>query len=108
MYVKKQDAAKLGVPFATLTELAARAIEQLPLPPTMPVTVLFDAYYLCSKVTQAVEQKGWQYVGVAKSNRRLSIEGPSGPGHRLDGYAANVLRRSGKWARITGLKGTNG
>jgi len=104
LYVKKQDAAKLGVPFATLTELAAKAIEQLPLPPTMPVTVLFDAYYLCATVTKAVENKGWTYIGVGKSNRRFTVDDRS---HHLKTYGAKVLRRSGTWLRITGLQQTN-
>lgn len=103
LYVKKQDAGKLGVPFATLTDLAARAIEQLPLPPTMPVTVLFDAYYLCAKVTKAVENKGWHYIGVGKSNRRFTRDGRS---HPLRKYGAHVLRRSGKPMKITGLRRT--
>lgn len=103
LYVKKQDAAKLGVPFARLTELAAKAIAQLPLPPWMPVTVLFDAYYLCATVTKAVENKGWTYIGVGKSNRRLTVDDRS---HHLKTYGSNVLRRSGKWWHITGLQQT--
>ncbi len=104
LYVKKQDAAKLGLSFATLTELAARAIGSLPFPPDFPVTVLFDSYYLCANVVRAVENKGWHYIGVAKSNRRLNVEGSSRGGHRLRSYAPNVLRRSGKWVSIMGLQ----
>jgi len=107
LYAKKQDAAQLGVPFATLTELAADAVRRVCLPPTMPVTVLFDAYYLCANVTKAVENKGWTYIGVGKSNRRLHVEGGSNRGQVLRSYGANVLRRSGKWCRITGLQRTN-
>ena len=104
LYVKKQDAGQIGITFRTLTELAAQAIEQLPLPPTMPVTVLFDAYYLCATVTKAVENKGWTYIGVGKSNRRFTVHNQS---HRLKTYGANVLRRSGKWLRIAGSQQTN-
>jgi len=104
LYVKKQDAGKLKVPFATLTTLAAKAIETLPLPSSMPVTVLFDAYYLCATVVQAVENKGFCYIGVAKSNRRLSIDGRS---HVLRNYGSNVLRRVKKWQKITGLQSTH-
>jgi hypothetical protein len=82
LYVKREHAAGLDLPFATLTELAGRAIESLPLPPTFPVTVLFDSYYLCGNVVRAVENKGWHYIGVAKSNRRLTSDGRS---HRLSG-----------------------
>ena len=104
LYVKKQDAAKLGVSFTTLTELAGRAIGSLPFPPDFPVTVLFDSLYLCSNVVNAVESKGWHSIGVAKSHRRLNGEGSSQGGHRRSSYASNVVRRSGKWVKITGLR----
>ena len=87
-----------------LTELAARAIGSLPFPPDFPVTVLFDSFYLCSNVVNAVESRGGHYIGVAKSNRRLTVEGSAGRGHRLSSYASNVLRRSGKWVSVTGLR----
>jgi len=105
LYVKKEHAGKLKIPFATLTELAAEAVRELPLPPTMDVTVLFDAYYLCSTVARAVEAKGWHYIGVGKSNRRFTREGRS---HHLRTYGSNVLRRGGKWTKITGLHKTHG
>ncbi len=104
LYVKREHAAGLEVPFATLTELAARAVDSLPFPPHFPVTVLFDSYYLCANVARAVENKGWHYIGVAKSNRRLTLQGHS---HRLSRYAGNVLRRCGKWLSITGLQRTH-
>jgi hypothetical protein len=104
LYVKKEHAAGLDVSFTTLTELAARAIESLPFPPHFPVTVLFDSYYLCANVARSVENKGWHYIGVAKSNRRLTVEGHS---HRLSRYASNVLRRGGEWMNITGLQRTH-
>lgn len=105
LYVKKEHAGKLRIPFATLTELAADAIRGLPLPPTMDVTVLFDAYYLCATVTKAVGNKGWTYIGVGKSNRRFTVGNRS---HHLRTYATNVLRRSGRWMKITGLRKTHG
>ena len=48
LYVKKQDATKLNVSFATLTELAGRAFGSLSCPSDFPVTVLFDSFNLCS------------------------------------------------------------
>jgi SRSO17 transposase len=104
LYVKREHAAGLDVSFTTLTEAAARFVESLPLPPHFPVTVLFDSYYLCANVVRAVENKGWHYVGVAKSNRRLTSDGRS---HRLSSYAGNVVHRRGKWMRITGLRRTH-
>jgi len=107
LYVKGEHAERVGVSFATLTELAARAIESLPFPPHFPVTVLFDSYYLCGNVVRAVENKGWHYIGVAKANRRLTVEGSAPGGHRLSRYASNVLRRSGRWMTITGPQRTH-
>jgi len=105
LYVKKEHAAKLKSicsGFTKLTELTARAIREANLPAGMAVTVMFDAYYLCPTVTQAARARGWHYIGVAKSNRRFSVDGRS---HRLSQYGPNVLKRSGRWNRIAGLKG---
>lgn len=105
LYVKKEDAPKLKSAcggFAKLTELAARAVRQANLPEGMPVTVMFDSYYLCPTVVQAVHERGWHYIGVAKSNRRFAVNGGS---HRISRYGPNVLRRSGRWNKIAGLKG---
>ena len=55
-------------------------------------------------MVNAVESRGWHYIGVAKSNRRLTVEGSAGRGHRLRAYASNVLRRSGQWVHIRGLQ----
>ena len=104
LYVKKDHVAKLKLPFAKLTELAAKAVRQANLPENLRVTVLFDAYYLCPTVVQAVRDRGWHYIGVGKSNRRLEVKGQW---HRLSRYGPNVLRRSGQWVKITGLKTTH-
>jgi len=101
LYVKKEHVTKLKLRFAKLTELAAEAIRQANLPEDLKVTVLFDAYYLCPTVVQAVHERGWHYIGVGKSNRRFQVKGQS---HRLSRYGPNVLRRSGEWIKITGLK----
>ncbi len=87
--MKREHGTGLDVPFATLTEAAARVIESLPFPRHFPVTVLFDSYYLCANVARAMENKGWHYIGVAKSNRRLTIDGRS---HRMSRYAGDVVR----------------
>jgi SRSO17 transposase len=104
LYVKKEHAGKLKVPFTKLTELAAQAVGQADLPATLKVTVLFDAYYLCPTVVQAVRDRGWHYIGVGKSNRRFQVGRQS---HRLSRYGPNVLRRSGTWTKIRGLKSTH-
>ena len=101
LYVKKEHAGKLKLPFVKLTELAANAIEQANLPEGIKVTVLFDAFYLCPNVVNAVLARDWDYIGVAKSNRWFHSNSQS---HQLRKYAPNVLRRSGEWKKIKGLK----
>ena len=101
LYVKKEHSGKLKLPFIKLTELAANAIEQANLPERVKVTVLFDAFYLCPNVVNAVRARGWDYIGVAKSNRWFHRNSQS---HQLRKYAPNVLRRSGEWKKIKGLK----
>ena len=104
LYVKKEHAGKLKRPFVTLTELTAKAIGGLLLPSTMDVTVLFDSYYLCGTVARAVSAKGWHYISVAKKNRKFQHESRS---HPIGKYGPSVVRRSGKWMKIAGLRKTH-
>jgi DDE superfamily endonuclease len=105
LYLKKDDAPKLKVPFRTLIDLAAQSIETAQLPSSLKVTVLFDSYYLCGPVAQACRRRGWHYIGMAKSNRRFLVQGQS---RKLKTYAPNVVRRCGRWHRIAGLNGHQG
>jgi hypothetical protein len=100
LYVKKQDCPGLKVNFATLTDLAAAAIDNADLPGDLNVVVLFDSYYLCPKVVDACRRRGWHYVGVGKSNRRFKVMGEY---RKLAEYGRNVLGRSGKWCVVQGL-----
>ena len=102
LYVKKGDAASLKVPFRTLVDLAVQAIEGADLPGKLKVTVLFDSYYLCGPVVQACRQRGWHFIGMAKSNRRFHVQGAD---RRLRDYGRNFLRRHGQWHRLAGSKG---
>ena len=101
LYVKKEHAAKLQIPFHKLTCLAAEAIRDASLPKTFRVTVLFDAFYLCPEVVNACKEQKWHYIGVGKSNRWFTV----GSGRRkLGKYGRNVLRNNGRWCNITGLR----
>src|SRR5207244_648063 len=82
---------------------AAEAIRGAELPEGAPVTVMFDSFYLCPTVVEAVRFRGWHYIGVGKSNRRFTTAGQS---HRLGKYGTNVVTRSGRWMRIAGLTKT--
>jgi SRSO17 transposase len=101
LWVSKDNAKKEGLDFAKLTELAASAIGNANLPSQLHVTVLFDAYYLCDVVAKACRTRGWHYIGVAKGNRNLTIGGTK---HKLAKFGRNVLKRSGRWHRIRGLR----
>ena len=102
LYVKKDDAPRLKVPFRTLIDFAVGAIESADLSAKLPVTVLFDSYYLCGPVVQACRQRGWHFIGMAKSNRRFHVQGDD---RRLRDYGRSHLRRHGQWYRLAGSKG---
>jgi len=101
LYLKKDDARRLNIPFQKLTELAAAAIDHADLPKSLNVTVLFDAFYLCQTLARACRRRGWHYIGVGKSNRNLVV---SRMVKKLGQYGRNVLRRDGYWRSIQGLK----
>ena len=82
------------IEFRKLTELAGDIIAELTL---SNVTVLFDSYYLCPKVTRACEAKKYRYVGVAKKNRNFFPDGRDRDKRKLGTYGKNVLKREGKW-----------
>ena len=98
--LREEDAAKEGEVFLRQTELAAMAIHTAGLPDWLTVTVLFDSYYLCDVVADACAARGWHYVGPAKSNRNLIVNGQK---QKVDRYGRNVLRRSGRWCGVDGL-----
>ena len=83
------------------TQLAALAIHTADLPRGLQVTVLFDCYYLCPVVVDACAARGWHYVGVGKRNRNFTVDGTT---RRLGHYGRNVLRRSGRWQKLQGLR----
>jgi len=108
LYIKQEHAGKLEVPFYKLTELAGQAIKEAALPEKFKVTVLFDAFYLCPNVVNACKERKWHYIGVGKSNRWFTVGSlSSATGKRkLAKYGRNVLRNSGTWCNITGLRKT--
>jgi hypothetical protein len=103
LYVKKEHAAGLKIPFRKLTELAAEAIRSACLPAKFNVTVLFDAFYLCPKVADACKQRKWHYISVGKANRWFTVGSVE---RKLGKYGRNVLRNKGRWHNVTGLRET--
>jgi SRSO17 transposase len=103
LYIKQEHASKLEIPFYKLTELAAQTIREAALPEKFRVTVLFDAFYLCPNVVNACKERKWHYIGVGKSNRWFTIGSVK---HKLAKYGRNVLKNSGIWCNVTGLRKT--
>jgi SRSO17 transposase len=103
LYVKKEHAASLEIPFRKLTCLAAEAIRDPWLPARFNVTVLFDAFYLCPIVVAACKERKWHYIGVGKANRWFTSGSFK---FKLGRYGRNVLRKNGQWHNITGLRET--
>jgi len=101
LYVKKEHCGPLKLDFHRLTDLAGQAIEGAKLPGRFRVVVLFDSYYLCPKVTDACQRRGWHYIGVAQSNRSFKVAGEWRP---VSLYGRNVLGRAGQWHEVQGLK----
>ena len=72
LYVKKEHAERLGVPFRKTTELAAELISSFESPLRgHPVRVLFDSFYLCAKVVRACRKRGFHFISTLKNNRNL-------------------------------------
>jgi SRSO17 transposase len=103
LYIKQEHAGKLQVPFHKLTELAGQVIREAALPEKFEVTVLFDAFYLCPNVVNACKERKWHYIGVGKSNRWFTAGSVK---RKLAKYGRNVLRNSGIWCNVTGLRKT--
>jgi len=101
LYVKREHAGQLELPFKKLTELAADAIKTANLPDNFRITVLFDAYYLCPTVADACRERGWHYIGIGKSNRWFKVASVR---HKLGKYGRNVLHNCGRWYSIAGLQ----
>lgn len=90
--------------FRSLTGMAADVIMGLQLPEGARPIVLFDSFYLCHEVTQACEQRGWKYVGVAKKNRNFFPDGRPRDRRKLGTYGREVLRRDGRSMKVRGKK----
>lgn len=103
LYVKKEQAPELEIPFRKLTELAGQIVLDADMPEELEITVLFDAFYLCPAVVEACRRRKWRYIGVSKANRWFMVNGMP---HKIGAYGKNLLRRTGRWHSIKGLRKT--
>jgi len=109
-----QPKAVAGRNYVKTTEIAAAMIREFQPPRGVRVRVLFDAFYLCAKVTNACNSCGFTWFSVASKNRKLIRErGRSGS---LKSLAPGILKYSGhrvrlkrdrgwRWMRITSANG---
>ena len=104
LYIKKEHAATLKIPFKKLTQLAAQVVLNANIPDKFDVTVLFDAFYLCPVVVNTCKERQWTYIGVGKSNRWFTVNYVK---HKMGKYGRNILNRTGRWYSITGLTKTS-
>ena len=90
--------------FRKLTHLAADIVEEFHahLPESKRAIVMFDAYYLCSQITQTCDRLRLNYIGVAKKNRNFAPDGRPRDARKLGKYGANLLNREGRNARVRG------
>ena len=75
-YVKAAVTKEEKRVFKTRVELAREMIESLSLPRHLSgneVVVLFDSWYLCREIVDAVRKRGWHFVAETKSNRNVSL-----------------------------------
>ena len=73
IYFKEEYCQKEGMPFKTKNQLAAELIGEFSPPPGMKVVVLFDSWFLCPIVANAIRTKRWRYVSQLKSNRIIYL-----------------------------------
>lgn len=77
-YVKASVSREEKRTFKTRIELAREMLESLRVPGNLSrkgVIVLFDSWYLCREIVDAIRKRGWHFVAETKSNRNVSIRG---------------------------------
>jgi SRSO17 transposase len=107
LYAKKEYCRKVkgGAPaldFQTLPDLVRQMINEFKAPLGVKVIVLFDSFYLCDKVVQACNRKGYTFISVAKTNRNFKTQSQW---HKVGAYVKNLLRRSTFHLKIPAAKG---
>lgn len=91
IYVKKEHVKDLRLKHRKLTTIAAEMIRSFDPPCDVSVRVLFDRFYLCQTVTEAIAVKGFQFLSVLKSNR---VFFKNGRRLRVASHGKNQFRRN--------------
>lgn len=93
-----------GPRYKKLTAMAAEIIRDFVPPPGLKVRVLFDAFYLCPKVTRACEVRGWTWFSVAAKNRSFRPEGTR-KGRKIADLAVGLIKHHGRNVRMPRARG---
>jgi DDE superfamily endonuclease len=75
-YVKAKVCEEEKREFKTRIELAREMIESFTIPAgrggaSKRTVVLFDSWYLCKEIVDAIKRRGWHFVSESKSNRNV-------------------------------------
>ena len=109
-----QPKSVAGRKYVKTTEIAAAMIREFQPPRGIRIRILFDAFYLCAKLTKACKSSGFTWFSVASKNRKLTRE--QGRNGSLKSLAPGILKYSGhrvrlkrdrgwRWMRITSVNG---
>jgi len=89
--------------YRKLTEIAAEIIGEFKPVADLKVRVLFDAYYLCPKVTKTCEIRGFKWFSVASRNRAFTRVRAGR--RKISDFAPGFLRHNGKNVRMPRSQG---
>lgn len=87
-----------GPRYRKLTDMAAGMIKAFAAPQGVKVRVLFDAFYLCPKVAQACESKGFKFFSVAQRSRNFRTA--NGKTRKIAKLMPGLIRHKGKSVRM--------
>jgi hypothetical protein len=75
LYVKKETCLTEKRGFKTKIQLACEQIAAFTPPPGTRTVVLFDSWFFCHQIVEAVAARGWDWVTQAESNRVIHVDG---------------------------------
>lgn len=89
--------------YRKLTEIAADIIDEFKPPAGLKVRVLFDAYYLCPKVTKSCDKHSFKWFSVASRNRTFTRVRAGR--RKMSDFAPCFLRHNGRSVRMPRSRG---
>jgi Transposase DDE domain len=68
--------------------------------------VLFDAFYLCPRVAQSCQARGFSWFSVASKNRCFRPAGKKGRGKKIADLAPGLIKHHGRFVRMKRSRGS--